>query len=102
MLEAWLQVGNYTTDQDYWGRPEDYTLARPYYTAGNDKGASDLAGTMASALAATALVWKSSDTDYFDTCMTAARSLYQYASNVLGNYQSSVGITVLVMCFTSS
>ena len=57
---------------------------------------------MASALAATALVWKSSDTDYFNTCMTAAKSLYDYASNVLGNYQSSVRTAAVAACFASS
>ena len=85
-----MQIGNYTLDEDYWGRPEDYTLDRPYYTCGNDIGASDMAGTMASALAATALVWKSSDSDYYTTCMTAAKSLYDYASNVLGNCGDAV------------
>lgn len=93
-----VQVGNYTLDADYWGRPEDYDLDRPYYTCGNDKGASDLAGTMASALAATALVWKSSDTDYYNTCMTAAKSLYDYATNVLGFYHSSVSNYICIAC----
>ena len=84
------QVGNYTTDQDYWGRPEDYTLDRPYYLTSESVGATDLAATMTSALAATALVWKSSDTTYYNTLMTAATSLYSYATNVLGNYGGAV------------
>ncbi len=88
-----MQVGNYTTDQDYWGRPEDYTLDRPYYIAGDAVGATDLAGTMCSALAATALVWKSSDTAYYTTLMTAAESLYVYATKVLGNYGDIVSLS---------
>jgi len=83
-------VGNYTTDQDYWGRPEDYTLDRPYYIAGDDVGATNLAATMTSALAATALVWKSSDTAYYTTLMTAATSLYAYATKVFGAYGDGV------------
>lgn len=83
-------MGNYTTDQDYWGRPEDYTLDRPYYTAGDDVGATNLAATMTSALAATALVWKSSDTAYYTTLMTAATSLYAYATKVYGAYGDGV------------
>ena len=96
-----MQVGNYTTDQDYWGRPEDYTLDRPYYIAGDDVGATDLAATMCSALAATALVWKSSDTAYYTTLMTAAESLYAYATKVFGNYGdmvSAVACLCLQLC----
>ena len=85
-----LQVGNYTTDQDYWGRPEDYTLDRPYYIAGADTGATNLAATMASALAATATVWKSSDTAYYTTLMTAAVELYTYATKILNPYGAIV------------
>ncbi|DBB00628.1 TPA: hypothetical protein ACH3X3_002312 [Trebouxia sp. C0006] len=91
-LEIIYQVGNYTTDQDYWGRPEDYTLDRPYYLAGDDVGATNLAATMTSALAATALVWKSSDTAYYTTLMTAAVSLYAYATKVYGAYGDGVQV----------
>lgn len=90
-----LQVGNYTTDQDYWGRPEDYTLARPYYIAGDDIGATNLAATMTSALAATATVWKSSDTAYYTTLMTAAVELYTYATKILGPYGAIVSASTL-------
>lgn len=83
-------MGNYTTDQDYWGRPEDYTLDRPYYIAGADTGATNLAATMASALAATATVWKSSDTAYYTTLMTAAVELYTYATKILNPYGAIV------------
>ena len=30
------QVGNLTTDSLFWGRPEDITMARPYYIASAD------------------------------------------------------------------
>lgn len=83
-------MGNYTADQDYWGRPEDYTLDRPYYIAGDDIGATNLAATMTSALAATATVWKSSDTVYYTTLMTAAVELYTYATKILGPYGAIV------------
>lgn len=83
-------MGNYTTDQNYWGRPEDYTLDRPYYLAGADTGATNLAATMASALAATATVWKSSDTAYYTTLMTAAVELYVYATKILSPYGAIV------------
>ena len=85
-----FQVGNYTTDQTYWGRPEDYHLDRPYYLAGGTTGATNLAATMASALAATATVWKSSDTAYYTTLMTSAVELYVYATQILNPYGAIV------------
>ena len=57
-----------------------------------------MAGTMASALAATALVWKSSDSDYYTTCMTAAKSLYDYATGVYGNCGAAVSRQNLLAC----
>ena len=89
-------MGKYTIDQEYWGRPEYYTLDRPYYLTSESVGATDLAATMTSALAATALVWKSSDTTYYNTLMTAAVSLYSYATNVLGNYGGAVSLTAVI------
>ena len=89
-------MGKYTIDQEYWGRPEYYTLDRPCCLTSESVGATDLAATMTSALAATALVWKSSDTTYYNTLMTAAVSLYSYATNVLGNYGGAVSLTAVI------
>ena len=52
-----VQVGNYTEDQSYWGRPEDIDGSRPYYAtpvnvAGSNSSAVDLAGVVSAALLA--------------------------------------------------
>lgn len=39
------QVGNLTTDSLFWGRPEDITMARPYYIA-DATAMSDLGRTL--------------------------------------------------------
>lgn len=50
-----LQVGNYTVDRDYWGRPEDITSDRPYYAvpfnrAAYNTSAVDLGSSIAAGL----------------------------------------------------
>ena len=49
-----MQVGNQTLDTAYWGRPEDFTAGRPYYS--DAATSADLAGAVAAGLAASALV----------------------------------------------
>ena len=46
---GYCQVGNQTTDALFWGRPEDITMARPYYLATPDH-ISDLAGATSAPL----------------------------------------------------
>ena len=36
-----LQMGKYTIDQEYWGRPEYYTLDRPCCLTSESVGATD-------------------------------------------------------------
>ena len=40
----WVQVGNYTTEKMYWGRPENITSRRPVYYVTTHNGTSDLVG----------------------------------------------------------
>lgn len=52
-----VQVGNYTEDQAYWGRPEDISSSRPYYATplnvdGASSSAVDLGGAISAALIA--------------------------------------------------
>ncbi|KAK9842280.1 hypothetical protein WJX81_004432 [Elliptochloris bilobata] len=75
------QVGNYTIDQTYWGRPEDIPRTvsgyptRPAFTAPASH-ASDLGGAIVAALAASSLVFRSTDPGYSTTLLSAAFDLY--------------------------
>ena len=76
-----MQVGNYTIDQTYWGRPEDIPRTvsgyptRPAFTAPATH-AADLGGAIVAALAASSLVFQKSDPGYSNTLLSAAFDLY--------------------------
>lgn len=75
------QVGNYTIDQIYWGRPEDIPMTqggfptRPAFTVPATH-ASDLGGAIVAALAASSLVFHDADPGYSNTLLSAAFDLY--------------------------
>ena len=66
-------------ESDYWGIYEGLdatTMPRPAYNVSTATGASDLAGDMAAAFAASALALQSSDPAYAATLSAAAVTLY--------------------------
>lgn len=84
-------MGNLTTDVNYWGPPEAMTEARerrPVYAVNTAAGASDLAGSMAGALAAGSVVWRSlgADATYADGLLAGAKELYGQAKKYQGAY----------------
>ena len=85
------QVGDPGPDHSYWGRPEDYSGARPCFTwdMSNGQYASDLAGAAASALAAVALVFQTVDPHYADLALSHAKQLYKAASTYEGKYSTT-------------
>ncbi len=90
--EIIYQVGNQTLDAAYWGRPEDITFSRPYYQIDASLGASDLAGDVIAALAASASVHQSLNKAYYNQLMTAAHDLYFYATSDLGLYSDQIDV----------
>ncbi|KAK9804363.1 hypothetical protein WJX72_009368 [[Myrmecia] bisecta] len=88
-FEILYQVGNLTTDSEFWGPPEamnSTNMPRPAYNVSTANGASDLAGQMVAAFAATALVFKDSDSAYHDKLMSAALELYGAATKTQAKY----------------
>ena len=75
-------MGNLTLDHAFYGPPEvltDANMPRPAYVAETAAGASDLAGSMAGALAASAMVVKQygNDATRVDSYLAAAAQLYE-------------------------
>lgn len=84
-----FQVGNLTTDVAFWGPPEAMTEQherRPVYVVNTASGASDLAGSMAGALAAASVAWRSPNATYADELLGGARELYGQAKKFEGSY----------------
>lgn len=83
------QIGDPGPDHAYWGPPELYTGPRPHYTWNLEtQPASDLAGAVAAALAATALVCKG-DAAYAARALKHARELYEVGARVQGTYSNT-------------
>nr|AGP76427.1 endo-beta-1,4-glucanase 1 [Rhynchotermes bulbinasus] len=88
--EFYGQVGQGDLDHDYWGRPEDMTMARPAYKIDTSRPGSDLAGETAAALAAASIVYKNVDGTYSNNLLTHARQLFDFANNYRGKYSDSI------------
>lgn len=84
------QVGNGEADHSYWGRPEDMTMQRPAYKITETRPGSDLAGETSATLAAASILFRDSDPDYSDQCLTHAEQLYEFANNYRGKYSDSI------------
>ena len=80
-----MQVGNWSLESQYWGTYEPLTaqtMPRPGYNVSTADGAADLAGSMAAAFAASAVVFKQSDPAYSARLQDAAETLYTGVSRL--------------------
>ncbi|MFC4302366.1 glycoside hydrolase family 9 protein [Cohnella boryungensis] len=84
------QVGNGGADHAYWGPPETMTMARPSYKIDAACPGSDLAGETAAALAASSIVFASSQPSYAATLLTHAEQLFQFADTYRGKYSDCI------------
>nr|CAD7200299.1 unnamed protein product [Timema douglasi] len=89
-FEFYGQVGQGQVDHDYWGRPEDMTMARPAYMISTSAPGSDLAAETAAALAAASLVFKTVDSSYSATLLQHAIQLFNFANTYRGIYSNSI------------
>ncbi|MEM8611646.1 MAG: glycoside hydrolase family 9 protein, partial [Cyanobacteria bacterium P01_H01_bin.105] len=86
----YAQVGDPTIDHQFWGRPEDMTMARPAYSIDPDNPGSDLAAETAAALAAASILFRSTDPSYADRLLDNAKQLYAFADTYRGRYSDSI------------
>lgn len=70
----------------YWGRPEDDDVPRPAFSVNIDDGASDLAGSVAAALASSAIVFEERDPAYSYELLDAAKSFWAFANETRARY----------------
>lgn len=87
------QVGDFKTDHDFWGRPEDMDamgMRRPFWVINATHPGSDLAAEAAAALAAAAKVWEVREPVFARRALVSARSLYAFAKKRQGRFSDSV------------
>ena len=85
-----LQVGDGQSDHQFWGRPEDMTMARPAFFISSSKPGSDLAGETSAALAAASILFRSSDGGYANDLLDRAKQLFDLANQHRGKYVDSM------------
>ncbi len=88
--EFWGQVGQGNIDHAVWTAPEVMTMARPAFKIDAQNPGSDLAGEAAAALAATAVLFQSSDPAYASKLLAHAEQLFTFADTYRGKYSDSI------------
>ncbi len=78
------QVGDGTTDHNYWGAPELQTTTRPAFFATSETPASDQCAGAAAALAINYLNFKETDPAYAVQSLDTAKALYTFAKENRG------------------
>ncbi|XP_011498432.1 PREDICTED: endoglucanase 10-like [Ceratosolen solmsi marchali] len=84
------QVGDFTVDHAFWGRPEELNTSRPVFKIDPEHPGSDLAGETSAALASTSLLFRTVDPDYADKLLRHARELYNFAKVHRGLYHEAI------------
>lgn len=85
------QVGNYTLDHSYWGRPEDMNMTRMAYPVDATRPGSDVLAAASAALAATAAAMGvNGNRQYAGLAMKEAIDLYNLAKKYPGSYSKSI------------
>ncbi len=77
----WGQVGDGVTDHQYWGSPENLTIARPSFKIDAAHPGSDLAAESAAALAAASILFRPTDANYSNELLQQAQQLYAFADD---------------------
>ncbi|XP_043788423.1 endoglucanase E-4-like [Apis laboriosa] len=84
------QVGDFSLDHTFWGRPEELNTTRPAYKIDPDHPGSDLAGETAAALAASSIVFRNYNPEYSANCLKHAKELYKFANKYRGLYHEAI------------
>jgi endoglucanase len=98
----YVQVGDTAADHKWWGPAETMQMARPSFTVTPSCPGSDVAGETAAAMAASSMVFKSSDPTYASTLLTHAKQLYTFADTYRGKYSDCSTLSAQVTGFYTS
>ncbi|RZC76485.1 hypothetical protein C5167_000607 [Papaver somniferum] len=82
----YVQVGEPYSDHGCWDRPEDMDTDRMAYAINTTRPGSEVSAEMAAALAASSIVFKSSDPGYSKTLLDRATQVFNFANTYQGNY----------------
>ncbi|KAK6136696.1 hypothetical protein DH2020_029524 [Rehmannia glutinosa] len=87
-----VQVGDPIVDHNCWERPEDMDTIRTVYSVDAPNPASDVAGEIAAALAASSIAFRSSDPGYAETLLRTSTRVFEFADSYRGAYSDNSNI----------
>ncbi|VVC37058.1 Glycosyl hydrolases family 9, Asp/Glu active sites,Glycoside hydrolase family 9,Six-hairpin glycosidase- [Cinara cedri] len=88
--ELYGQVGDFSLDQGFWGRPEDMNMSRPAYKIDKNRPGSDLAGETSAALSAVSILFANIDSNFSTNCLNHAKQLYKFGTQYRGLYHDAI------------
>jgi endoglucanase len=86
----YAQVGTGAADHNFWGAAEVAPTPRASFKVTESCPGSDVVGQSAAALAASSILFKSSDASYAATLLSHAKSLYEFADSYRGTYDACI------------
>jgi endoglucanase len=86
----WGQVGKGSLDHAWWGPAERMPMERPSYKIDASCPGSDLAGETAAAMAASAIAFRKTDSNYSKILLNHAKELYEFADKYRGKYSDCI------------
>lgn len=75
----YYQVGDGGQDHSWWGPPEVMQMKRPSYKVDIKNPGSTVTAETAASLASAALIFKDSDSEYSQKCLSHAKELFEFA-----------------------
>ncbi|KAJ8917405.1 hypothetical protein NQ315_002429 [Exocentrus adspersus] len=88
--ELYGQVGNFSLDHTFWGRPEEMNMTRPAYKIDKEHPGSDLAGEASALFASASIVFQDVNESYSKELLRHAVELYNFANDYRGLYQDVI------------
>ncbi|WKA06859.1 hypothetical protein VitviT2T_024739 [Vitis vinifera] len=87
-------VGDPFGDHYCWERPEDMDTPRTTYEVNTTSPGSEVSAEIAAALAAASIAFNASDSQYSQTLVTRAISVFDFADKNRGSYNDAIGRVV--------
>ncbi|CAO2821025.1 unnamed protein product [Amaranthus hypochondriacus] len=91
---VFVQVGDGSKDHNCWERPEDMDTPRTVFTVNTTNPGSEVSGEIAAALAASSIVFRSSNTTYSAYLLSRATKVFDFANNYQGSYNHAFGHSI--------
>jgi len=84
------QVGTGEADHAFWGPAEVMTMDRPSFALTTTKPGTEVAAESAAALAASSILFQTTDPSYASLLLSHAKTLYNFADTYRGTYTAAI------------